>query len=109
MQFLVIGHDGKDEGAAERRAKSRQAHIELGDKMVADGTIWYGASLRDDDDNMIGSVFIVDFSSRKELDEWLKVEPYVTSKVWEKIEIHKAKVRDPWQFNRDKEFFESRQ
>lgn len=30
---------------------------------------------------------IFDFPSKKELDEYLKTEPYVVHKVWEKIEI----------------------
>jgi len=41
---------------------------------------------------MNGSIYIVDFLSRKELDKWLKVEPYVTGKVWEKIDIIPCKV-----------------
>lgn len=49
---------------------------------------------------MKGSVFMVDFPSEKELNEWLEKEPYVTGKVWKKITIHKCSTRDPWQFNR---------
>src|SRR5690348_1218092 len=107
MQFLVIGYDGKDDGAAERRAKARPAHIALGDKIVAEGSIWYGSSLRDkhNPEKYIGSVFIVDFPSRKDLDEWLKVEPYVTGKVWHNIEIHRANVREPWQFSHSENWF----
>lgn len=32
MQFLVIGKDGTDEKAMERRMAVRQAHLKLGDK-----------------------------------------------------------------------------
>jgi uncharacterized protein YciI len=35
---------------------------------------------------------VMDFPSRAELDEWLKVEPYVVGKVWERVEVFKAKV-----------------
>ena len=49
---------------------------------------------------MKGSVFMVDFPSEKELNEWFEKEPYVTGKVWKKITIHKCSTRDPWQFNR---------
>ena len=41
MQFLVIGHDGKDEKAMERRQAVRQAHIDLGDKLLKSGNMWY--------------------------------------------------------------------
>ena len=71
MQFLVIGLDGTDPEAAARREAVRAAHIELGDKLVASGNMWYGAALLHDDGRMKGV----------------------------------ANVRDPWQFNRPKEFF----
>jgi len=108
MQFLVIGHDGEDEQAPARRKKARQAHIDLGDKLVADGNMWYGAALFDKDGNMNGSMIMVDFPSRKELDEWLKNEPYAVGGVWKKIEIYLCSTRDPWQFNRPKEWFEKK-
>lgn len=105
MQFLVIGLDGKDKKAMERRLAAREAHIKLGDDLVKSGNVWYGAVLFDDNKNMKGSAFFVDFPSEKELKEWLNAEPYVTGKVWKKITIHKCNTRDPWQFNRPKEFF----
>lgn len=109
MQFLIIGLDGTDDKAIERRMKSRQAHIDLGDELLASGNMWYGAALLDDDGNMKGSMLMMHFPSEKKLNEWLDREPYVTGNVWKSIEIHKCNTRDPWQFNRPKEFFESRQ
>jgi uncharacterized protein YciI len=35
---------------------------------------------------------IVDFNSREDLDNWLKVEPYMVGKVWEKVEVRGCKV-----------------
>lgn len=107
MQFLVIGRDGTDEKAKERRLVARPAHIKLGDELVASGNIWYGAALWDENNEMIGSI-VMDFPSRKELDEWLEKEPYVTEKVWESIEIQKCNVRNPWQFNRQKDIYTQR-
>ena len=109
MQFIVLGRDGTDEGAKERRLKARQAHIDMGEELRQAGNMWYGAALLDDDGNMSGSMIFVDFQSRKELDEWLEKEPYVIGDVWRKIEILPCNVRDPWQFNRPKEWFENRQ
>lgn len=79
----------------------------LGDKLVASGNMWYGAALLQDG-SMKGSMLMVDFPSEKELDEWLAREPYKTQNVWKEVHIHKCKTRDPWQFNRPKEFFENR-
>ena len=108
MQFLVIGRDGKDEKAMERRLAARQAHIDLGEGLRQSGNMWYGAALWDDNNNMIGSMLLMDFPSEKELHEWLGKEPYVTGKVWEKTIVQKCNVRDPWQFNRPREWFEKR-
>lgn len=90
MQFIIIAHDYKD--GLKRRLQVRGKHIELGDKLVLDGKALYGVALLDDKGDMRGSVYIMDFPSRKELDEWLQIEPYVTEKVWEKIKVIPCKV-----------------
>lgn len=108
MQFLVIGYDGTDAEAPARRQIVRVDHIALGDKLLASGNMWYGAVLLNEEGGMKGSMLMMDFPSMKELQDWLDVEPYVTGRVWEKLEIHKCSTRDPWQFNRPREFFENR-
>ena len=90
MQFIVIAHDYKD--GLERRLKVRAKHIQLGDKLVVDGKVLYGVALLDDKGDMRGSVYILDFPSRQELDYYLKNEPYVVENVWEKIEVIPCKV-----------------
>ena len=92
MQFLVIGYDGTDEHATDRRMAAREAHIKLGDQLVADGKLLFGVAILDDSGKMIGSTFIADFSSRAELDAWLAIEPYITGKVWERIEVKPCRV-----------------
>ena len=108
MQFVIIGLDGTDEGALERRLAVRAAHIALGDELLAAGNMMYGAALLNDEGKMKGSMLVMDFPSEAELNAWLVREPYVTGKVWESVTIHKSSTRDPWQFNRPKEFFENR-
>ncbi|MBI2611177.1 hypothetical protein HYW54_00335, partial [Candidatus Gottesmanbacteria bacterium] len=105
MQFLVIGKDGKDKKAKQRRIAARQAHLALGDKMEEEGTRWYGAVLMDEKNNMIGSMAVMDFPSEEKLQEWLKKEPYVTGKVWKTVEVIKCNVKNPWKFNRPQSFF----
>jgi uncharacterized protein len=90
MQFIVIAHDFKD--AFERRLEVRKKHTELGDTMVSNGTALYGVALLNEKDQMVGSVYILDFPSRKDLDKWLEKEPYVIGKVWEKIKVIPCKV-----------------
>src|SRR5207248_2809172 len=99
MQFLVIGLDGTDAEAGARRAAVRQQHIDLGEQLRQVGNLWFGAALLDDSGGMNGSMYLVDFASRAELQAWLDREPYVTGGVWQSIEVRRASVRDPWQFS----------
>jgi uncharacterized protein len=92
MQFLILGYDGTDEHALDRRLAARTAHTALGDKMRDAGKMLYGAAILDDEGKMIGSVLICDFKDRSELDKWLNEEPYVTGKVWEQIEVRPCRV-----------------
>ena len=92
MQFIVLGYDGTDAGAIERRLAVREAHIALGDTLRDAGHLLYGAAMLNDNGAMSGSVLIADFDSRDKLDEWLQEEPYVTGKVWERVEVTPCKV-----------------
>lgn len=109
MQFVVIGLDGTDKDAPERRKAVRQQHIEMGDKLLKSGNLWYGAALLNDDGSMKGSLYVLDFETEAKLQEWLKKEPYVVGDVWRDITIHKSNTREPWQFSRSKEWFENRE
>ena len=91
MEFLITAYDGTDSEAMSRRMAARSAHLELGNEMLAAGTLLFAAAILDEGDNMIGSSMVVDFPSRSEVDEWLKIEPYVTGSVWEKIEVKKCR------------------
>lgn len=109
MQFLVIGKDGTDDRAMERRLAAREAHLRLGDEMEASGNRWYGCVLLDDNGNMIGSMAMMDFPSKKELQEWLDREPYVLGKVWKTVEVYNCNVKNPWKFNRPQSFYTEKQ
>ncbi len=63
MQFLIIGRDGLDEQAMERRMSATPDHIAMGDKLSEAGKLWYGAALRDDNNQMIGSKYLMDSPS----------------------------------------------
>lgn len=91
MEFLIIAYDGRDSEAMSRRMTARSAHLELGSKMILEGTLLYAAAILDDSNNMIGSSMVVDFPSRHELDVWLEVEPYVTGGVWKEVEVKRCR------------------
>jgi uncharacterized protein len=92
MQFIIMAYDGTDPEAPQRRAAARAAHIALGDRMFRAGQQLYGGAILNDRQEMIGSVIFCEFASRAELDGWLAVEPYVTGRVWQKLEVLPCRV-----------------
>jgi len=92
MQFLLIAYDGKDDGALDRRLNARDQHIALGDTLVREGKMLYGSAILNDAGTMIGSMLVLDFPSRAELDEWLAIEPYMLGNVWSDVQILPTRV-----------------
>lgn len=88
MQFIVKAYDGAN--MLEKRMKVRPQHLEgmqkLGSHVICAG------GLLDDAGKMKGSVLILDFAERAELDAYLENEPYVKAHVWEKIEVESLNV-----------------
>lgn len=90
MQFIVVAHDHKN--GLEKRLAVRDQHVAMGDKMKQAGTYLMGVATLDEYGNMNGSVMILDYPSRKKLDDWLTVEPYIVNGVWESYEVIPCKV-----------------
>ena len=88
MQFIVTAYDG--ENMLDKRMAVRPRHLEgmakLGEHVVCAG------GLLDEEGKMKGSVLILDLEDRAALDAYLKDEPYVAERVWEKIEIETVNV-----------------
>jgi uncharacterized protein YciI len=76
MQFLIRAYDGA--GKLDKRMEVRPHHLE-GMKSLSDHIISAGGLL-DEEGKMKGSALIMDFASRKELDDYLANEPYVRKK-----------------------------
>ncbi len=92
MQFLLLARDYTDDDAINRRMAARSAHMETVARLKAEGHARMGAALLNEAGQMHGSMMVLDFPSRDELDAWLKEEPYVTGKVWKHIEIKPCKI-----------------
>jgi uncharacterized protein YciI len=88
MEFLVVARDGTDDEAIERRRRVRPMHLEAIAHRVEAGNILVGGAMLSEDGEMIGSMLLADFPDRAAVDEWLKVDPYVTGDVWREIEVH---------------------
>ena len=87
-QYVVIGWDGHDSEALERRLAARVAHLNGIAPLFADGRMKEGGAILDEAGKMIGSTCIVEFPDRAALDRWLAQDPYVTGNVWQKIEVY---------------------
>jgi len=97
MQFIVIGRDGTDENALERRMAAREAHLKTAGEMYESGNWLYAAAILNDEGKMAGSMIVCDFESREALEkEWLDNEAYVKGNVWETVEINEAAVAPFW-------------
>ncbi len=88
MQFLVRAYDGA--GKLEKRMEVRPRHLE-GMQKLSDHIVTAGGLL-DEEGKMKGSALIMNFDSRKELDDYIANEPYVLENVWEKIEVEPINV-----------------
>ncbi len=89
MKFLVLGYDGDDEKALERRLAVREQHLAGSKQMYAAGRWQDSGALLGDKGTMIGSFIVCDFASREELESaWLNREPYVVGEVWKMVEVH---------------------
>ena len=85
MQYVVHAYDFPD--ALERRLAVRGAHLDGVRRMKAEGTFHLGGALLDSEGRMVGSMMVVEFSLREDLDAWLFREVYVTHKVWERVDV----------------------
>jgi uncharacterized protein len=87
MQFLLLAYDGTDPDALQRRLKVREEHLRKIDILKKTGKFLVGGAILDENGKMIGSMIVYDFPDRYALEEWLKEEPYLTTGVWEKMDI----------------------
>ena len=87
-QFVIRASDG--EGMLDRRMEVRPRHLE-GMERIRQNVVCAGGLL-DDEGKMKGSMLVMEFVNRQELDEYLANEPYVQEHVWEKIEVERMNV-----------------
>ena len=88
MQFLISAYDGKN--MLEKRMEVRPRHLENMSRV--NGKVLCAGGILDEAGNMKGSVLIIDFDSRDQLDAYLKAEPYIIENVWEKVTVEPMNV-----------------
>jgi uncharacterized protein len=92
VQFVVTALDYTDADALSRRMANREQHLNGVKKLIAEGRFVSGGAMLDEAGKMIGSTLHMDFPTRAELDAQLRQDPYVSGRVWEKIEVRQVKL-----------------
>jgi uncharacterized protein len=87
MMFLVLGYDGVDPEAPARRAAARPAHLATAQRLRGAGHFIDGGAILDDMGKMVGSMLLMDFPGRAELDAWLTADAYTTGGVWKDVTV----------------------
>lgn len=88
MQFVITAYDGA--GMLDKRMEVRPLHLEgmerLKSHLISEG------GLLDVEGKLKGSVLIMEFQSREEVEAYHASEIYVTERVWEKITVERMNV-----------------
>ncbi|MBP78084.1 MAG: hypothetical protein CL926_02285 [Deltaproteobacteria bacterium] len=92
MQFLITAYDGTDDEALDRRMAARDNHLARGKSFSDSGNILKGGAILSDTGTMIGSVLLVDFASKAEVEKWIEADPYVAGNVWKEVTIVEIKL-----------------
>lgn len=87
-QFIVRAYDG--EGKLPRRMEVRPRHFENMERMKEH--VLCAGGMLDGDGKMMGSLLVMEFDNRAQLDHYLATEPYVVEHVWERIEVEQMNV-----------------
>lgn len=91
---MVMAWDAEGDEGLARRDAARLAHAESIRTQWEAGHVLLGAGILDDEGTVRGSLVVVDYPSRDDLDRYLEREPFVTESVWERIEVHPLRVPD---------------
>ncbi len=91
MQFMVLGWDGTDDGATERRNAARPAHMARISELRERGELLLGAPLLEGE-RIVGSLVILEMESRAGVEEYLATEPLKTTGVWERLVVQQCRV-----------------
>jgi uncharacterized protein YciI len=93
-QFLILADDYKDPDALTRRLSVRENHLQRMREERTKGKFIVGGAKLNDQGDMHGSMLVVQLENEDAVKQWIEEDPYVTGKVWEKIEILSFRIAD---------------
>lgn len=94
MHFLVLAWDGPGDESVARRDAARPAHSSSIRELWEQGRVVLGAGILDDAKVVRGSLVVVDYPSREDVDGYLATEPFATEGVWDRVEVHPLYLPD---------------
>lgn len=99
MSFLVLIYDYAD--VTERRDCVRGRHIEYQRPFAENGVLLVGGALLDGEGSPIGSVAIVTYEAKEQVENWIHNDPYFVEHVWNEISILPIRTAEDLPFFRD--------
>ena len=93
-QFLIIAEDYKDADALNRRLSVRESHLKRMRIEKAEGRFVIGGAKLNEEENMHGSMLVVQLENEEAVKRWVQADPYITGKVWEHINIFPFRMAD---------------
>jgi uncharacterized protein len=87
MLYLLVARNRPGLEALAKRQQLRVKQVEAVRMMANHGTMQFGGAILTEDGTPAGSMAVLNFASRAELDAWLRDHPYRTNSVWGEIEI----------------------
>jgi uncharacterized protein len=93
-QFLILADDYKDPDALSRRLSVREEHLKRVRREKAEGRFIIGGAKLNEQGKMHGSMLVVQLENEDAAKKWVSEDPYITGKVWERVEILPFRVAD---------------
>ncbi|MCC5926916.1 MAG: hypothetical protein JJU41_10200 [Bacteroidetes bacterium] len=92
MTFLIHAFDHTDADALNRRLAARETHLNAAKAMHERGEVLLAGAMLNPENQMMGSVVIVEMDSLEAVENWLRNEVYIQQNVWDKVQIYPMKI-----------------
>lgn len=86
-QYVITAYDFTDADAQQRRVNVRPHHLDKVRELKENNNYIAGGAILNAEEQMIGSVMIVQFENDEQMEAWKNNDPYVTERVWETIDV----------------------
>ena len=93
-QFLVLADDFNDPDALQRRLGVRKQHLARMKEEKGKGHFISGGAKLNDAGQMYGSMLVIELPDINAANEWIRQDPYITGRVWDKVQVVPFRIAD---------------